>query len=88
MVETSRCLQVWEVGEAIHYVAWNPLPGLHILVVSTRQDVLLLNTGLGNDEEQKNIEQLLRIETPGSMDDTGQCNIAVISIVLYKMNVI
>ena len=52
------------------------------------QDVLLLNTGLGNDEEQKNIEQLLRIETPGSMDDTGQCNIAVISIVLYKMNVI
>ena len=52
------------------------------------QDVLLLNTGLGNDEEQKNIEQLLRIETPGSMDDTGQCNIAVISIVIYKMNVI
>lgn len=52
------------------------------------QDVLLLNTGLGNDEEQKNIEQLLRIETPGSMDDSGQYNIAVISIVLYKMNVI
>ena len=55
-VETSRCLRVWEVGEAVHYVAWNPLPGLHILVVSTGQDVLLLNTGLRKDEEQKNIE--------------------------------
>ncbi|KAJ9697624.1 hypothetical protein PVL29_009447 [Vitis rotundifolia] len=70
-VETGRCLRVWEVGEAVHYVAWNPLPGLHILAVSAGQDVLLLNTGLGNDEEQKNIEQLLRIETPGSMDDSG-----------------
>ena len=47
------------------------------------QDVLLLNTGLGNDEEQKNIEQLLRLETPGSMDDPGQYNIVVIYIVLY-----
>lgn len=70
-VETGRCRRVWEIGEAVHYVAWNPLPGLHILAVSSGQDVLLLNTGLGNDEEQKNIEQLLRIETPGSMDDTG-----------------
>lgn len=70
-VETGRCRRVWEIGEAVHYVAWNPLPGLHILAVSSGQDVFLLNTGLGNDEEQKNIEQLLRIETPGSMDDTG-----------------
>lgn len=70
-VETGRCRRVWEIGEAVHYVAWNPLPGLHILAVSSGQDVLLLNTGLGNDEEQKNIEQLLHIETPGSMDDTG-----------------
>lgn len=70
-VETGRCRRVWEIGEAVHYVAWNPLPGLHILAVSSGQDVFLLNTGLGNDEEQKNIEQLLHIETPGSMDDTG-----------------
>lgn len=52
------------------------------------QDVLLLNTGLGNDEEQKNIEQLLRLETPGSMDEAGQYTIAVISIALHKINVI
>lgn len=32
-VETGRCLKVWEVGEAVKYVAWNPLPELPILAV-------------------------------------------------------
>jgi ribosome biogenesis protein ERB1 len=24
-VETGRCLRVWDVGEAVQRVAWNPL---------------------------------------------------------------
>ncbi|GAV86510.1 WD40 domain-containing protein/BOP1NT domain-containing protein [Cephalotus follicularis] len=68
-VETGRCLRVWEIGEAVQYVAWNPLPELPILAVTAGQDVLVLNTGLGNEEEQENIKELLRVETPTSPDD-------------------
>ncbi|CAA6664113.1 unnamed protein product [Spirodela intermedia] len=51
-VETGRCLKVWEFGESIQHVAWNPLPDLPLLAVSVGQDVVLLDTGLGNAEEQ------------------------------------
>ena len=33
-VETCRCIKVWEFGEVVQYVAWNPLPELPILAVS------------------------------------------------------
>ena len=33
-VETGRCLRLWEVGEAVQHVAWNPLPELPVLAVS------------------------------------------------------
>lgn len=33
-VETGRCLKVWEFGESIQHVAWNPLPDLPLLAVS------------------------------------------------------
>lgn len=33
-VETGRCLKVWELGEAVKYVAWNPLPELPILAAA------------------------------------------------------
>lgn len=33
-VETGRCLKVWEIGEPVHHVAWNPLPQLPILAVA------------------------------------------------------
>lgn len=36
------------------------------------EDVYLLNTGLGNAEEQKSLEELLRVETGPSPDDSGQ----------------
>lgn len=36
------------------------------------EDVYLLNTGLGNAEEQKSLEELLRVETPSTPDDSGQ----------------
>ncbi|CAK8564285.1 unnamed protein product [Lathyrus sativus] len=70
-VETGRCLRRWEVGEAVSCVAWNPLSDIHILAVSAGQDVLLLNTCLGDEEEQKKIKELLWAEPPKTSDDTG-----------------
>ncbi|KAI5414756.1 ribosome biogenesis protein BOP1 homolog [Lathyrus oleraceus] len=70
-VETGRCLRRWEVGEAVSCVAWNPLSDIHILAVSAGQDVLLLNTCLGDEEEQKKIKELLCAEPPKTSDDTG-----------------
>ncbi|KAF1861115.1 hypothetical protein Lal_00000534 [Lupinus albus] len=70
-VETGRCLRKWEVGEAVNCVAWNPLPGVHILAVSVGQDVLLLNTYLGDEEEQKRIKELLKVDQSTATDDSG-----------------
>ncbi|TKY71388.1 Ribosome biogenesis protein BOP1-like [Spatholobus suberectus] len=70
-VETGRCLRRWEVGEAVNCVAWNPLPDIHILAVSVGQDVLLLNTCLGDEEEQKRIEELLCVDSSTASDDSG-----------------
>ncbi|MED6143148.1 Ribosome biogenesis protein 1 [Stylosanthes scabra] len=70
-VETGRCLRRWDVGEAVNCVAWNPLPDLHILAVSLGQDVLILNTHLGDDEEQKKIKELLSVDTSTPSDDSG-----------------
>lgn len=33
-VETSRCLQTWDLGDAIAEVAWNPVPELSVLAVA------------------------------------------------------
>lgn len=33
-VATTRCLRVWNVGEAILHVAWNPLHDLPILAAA------------------------------------------------------
>ncbi|KAG2704480.1 hypothetical protein I3760_05G005700 [Carya illinoinensis] len=70
-VETGRCLRVWEIGEAVKCVAWNPLHELPILAVSAGQDVLLLNTGFGDEEEQKKIKEILHVETSKTPDDSG-----------------
>ncbi|RDX91898.1 Ribosome biogenesis protein BOP1-like protein, partial [Mucuna pruriens] len=70
-IETGRCLRRWEVGEAVSCVAWNPLPDIHILAVSVGQDVLLLNTCLGDEEEQKRIKELLWVDSSTASDDSG-----------------
>ncbi|XP_020221436.1 ribosome biogenesis protein BOP1 homolog [Cajanus cajan] len=70
-VETGRCLKRWEVGEAVNCVAWNPLPDIHILAVCVGQDVLLLNTCLGDEEEQKCIKELLWVDSTIASDDSG-----------------
>ncbi|KAI3911579.1 hypothetical protein MKW98_006782 [Papaver atlanticum] len=66
-VETGRCLKMWDVGEAVHCVAWNPNPQLHILAISAGQDVLVLNTGLGNAEEQQRIKELVHVDAPSAI---------------------
>ncbi|KAG7553830.1 WD40 repeat [Arabidopsis suecica] len=60
-VETGRCLKIWHFDEAIKCVAWNPLPGLSILAVAMGRDLVILNTELDTDEEQKYIEELLHL---------------------------
>ncbi|KAJ6932026.1 hypothetical protein NC651_007656 [Populus alba x Populus x berolinensis] len=70
-VETCRCIKVWEFGEVVQYVAWNPLPELPILAVSVGQDVFLLNTGLGNEETQRKVKELLHVATSTVLDDSG-----------------
>ncbi|CAL0320749.1 unnamed protein product [Lupinus luteus] len=76
-VETGRCLRKWEVGEAVNCVAWNPLPGVHILAVSVGQDVLLLNTYLGDEEEQKKIKELLQVDPSTATDESENKAISV-----------
>ncbi|XP_075476402.1 ribosome biogenesis protein BOP1 homolog isoform X2 [Primulina tabacum] len=61
-VETGRCLRIWDLGDAIEEVALNPLPALSILAVAVGHDVFLLDTRVGNDEEQENTEELLHFE--------------------------
>lgn len=69
-VETGRCIRIWELGESVRHVSWNPMPECPILAVCMGDDVYLLNTGLGNAEEQKSLEELLRVETPSIPDDS------------------
>ncbi|KAG8367480.1 hypothetical protein BUALT_Bualt16G0076400 [Buddleja alternifolia] len=69
-VETGRCLRVWDLGESIDEVAWNPLPELPIFAVAAGHDVFILNTGCGNNEEDKKIEELLHVEPQKAMDDS------------------
>ncbi|CAA0841524.1 Transducin/WD40 repeat-like superfamily protein [Striga hermonthica] len=70
-VETGRCLQTWDLGENIEQVAWNPLPELPILAVAAGQDVFILNTGCGADEQEKRIEDLLHVGAQQSMEESG-----------------
>ncbi|CAN1175029.1 Ribosome biogenesis protein BOP1 homolog [Linum perenne] len=69
-VDSGRCLKVWEFDEGVQYVAWNPMPDLPILAVSTGQDVYILNTGLGNDETQKKVKELLHVQSAEVSDES------------------
>ncbi|KAI9112833.1 hypothetical protein K1719_016150 [Acacia pycnantha] len=71
-VPTGRCLRRWEIGEAITCVAWNPLSDMRILAVSVGQDVLMLNAGLGDEEEQKKIRELLHVESSAPDNSDGK----------------
>ncbi|KAI4375530.1 hypothetical protein MLD38_013388 [Melastoma candidum] len=69
-VESGRCIKVWDAGDKVSSVSWNPVPELSVLAVAVGPDVLLLNTGLGNEENQKKIKELLTLEaSPATVDD-------------------
>lgn len=68
-VETGRCARIWEFDEAVQLVSWNPVPSLPILAVAIGLDVYLLNTGLGNEEGQQKVEELLCAQKPPATDD-------------------
>ncbi|CAI0427358.1 unnamed protein product [Linum tenue] len=70
-VESGRCRKVWQFDEAVHYVAWNPMPELPILAVSVGQDAYLLNTGVGNEETQRKLGELLYVEAAKVSDDSN-----------------
>ncbi|GAB4834115.1 Ribosome bioproteinsis protein 1 [Ancistrocladus abbreviatus] len=70
-VATGRCIRVWELGEAVQHVAWNPLLQLPVLAVSIGQDVLILDTGLGSEEEKNKVKELLRVEAPANPNESG-----------------
>lgn len=74
-VATSRCIRVWDIGVAIRQVAWNPLPQLPILAVSVAHNVLILDTGLGSEEEQQRIKELLLLEKATLADQSGDSTI-------------
>lgn len=76
-VETGRCLRIWELDEAVQHVAWNPSPDLPILAVSTGQDVFILNTGFGNEEDQKRVKELLHVEKNPEADDSSNATSVV-----------
>ncbi|MCL7023451.1 hypothetical protein MKW94_015681 [Papaver nudicaule] len=71
-VETGRCIKMWDVGEAVSCVAWNPVPECLILAISAGQDVLVLNTGLGSAEEQQRVSELLNIGAPSETDNADK----------------
>ncbi|CAH8320035.1 unnamed protein product [Eruca vesicaria subsp. sativa] len=75
-VETGRCLKVWQFKEPVKCVAWNPLPDFPILAVAMGQDLVILNTELGTDEEQQKIEELLRL---GSLPELDESAAAIVS---------
>ncbi|XP_074578142.1 ribosome biogenesis protein BOP1 homolog [Curcuma longa] len=76
-IETSRCIKVWDVGEAVNHIAWNPLPELPILSISVGYDVLILDTGLANAENQARIKELLHVEESPLEEDEGNTTPAV-----------
>ena len=58
------------------------------LIFHRGPDVLILNTGFGNEEEQKKIKELLQMGTPTSSDDSGLFETSIITNVLYKMDMV
>ncbi|WCJ32635.1 hypothetical protein M5689_014045 [Euphorbia peplus] len=76
-VDTGIYLKIWEFDEAVNSVAWNPLPELPILAISVGLDLFLVNTGLGSLEVQKNVTELLQINTPIASDVSGKGNAAL-----------
>ncbi|KAL7157345.1 hypothetical protein ABFS83_02G071900 [Erythranthe nasuta] len=69
-IETGRCVQIWDLGEPVEQVSWNPKPEVPMLAVAVGHDVFILNTKCGSDEQQKTIEEILHVEPQKAEDDS------------------
>ncbi|EYU26493.1 hypothetical protein MIMGU_mgv1a002340mg [Erythranthe guttata] len=69
-IETGRCVQIWDLGEPVEQVSWNPKPEVPMLAVAVGHDVFILNTKCGSDEQQKTIEEILHVEPQKVEDDS------------------
>ncbi|CAM8971030.1 unnamed protein product [Rhodiola kirilowii] len=69
-VETGRCIKVWDLGSSVQYVAWNPLSDQPIIAAVVEYVVFVLNTGLGTEEQQKVVEDLLHVGPTTLPDDS------------------
>ncbi|KAL9673832.1 hypothetical protein QQ045_030094 [Rhodiola kirilowii] len=72
-VETGRCIKVWDLGSSVQYVAWNPLSDQPIIAAVVEHVVFVLNTGLGTEEQQKLVQDLLHVgptTLPDESDDS------------------
>ncbi|KAH9308898.1 hypothetical protein KI387_036809, partial [Taxus chinensis] len=78
-VETERCIKIWDIGRPIHHIAWNPVSELSVLAIAVDEEVLILNTGLGTEEDQEKVAELLHVKTQTISTDTSVSNLFVIS---------
>ncbi|KAL3697695.1 hypothetical protein R1sor_011771 [Riccia sorocarpa] len=68
-VQTGRCRKVWAMGSPVKHIAWNPNPQISILAIAVEQDVVLVNTGVGLEEEEANLVTLLSLVKKPKSDD-------------------
>ncbi|CAI5723856.1 unnamed protein product [Peronospora destructor] len=66
-LETSRCLQVYNVGAAVHKLSWNPNKDHQLLAVAAAKKVFIIATGTGSADQTELTNALV-----GDADDCIQ----------------
>ncbi|KAG6550611.1 hypothetical protein Mapa_007864 [Marchantia paleacea] len=69
-VQTGRCQKLWEMGSAVKQIAWNPNPQISILAVAVENEVVLVNSETGPEEDEANLLNLLTVvKKPKAVED-------------------
>ena len=73
-VQTGRCMKTLHVrdGGVIRYVAWNPNPALSLIAVAREQEVMVINTGVGDRLIQSKTDDMLRTLAAVHADDEDE----------------
>ncbi|CAH0489408.1 unnamed protein product [Peronospora farinosa] len=66
-LETSRCLQVYNVGAVVHKLSWNPNKDHQLLAVAAAKKVFIIATGTGSADQTELTNALV-----GDADDCIQ----------------
>ncbi|CAH0517998.1 unnamed protein product [Peronospora belbahrii] len=74
-LETSRCLQVYNVGAVVHKLTWNPNKDHQVLAVAAAKKVFIIATGTGSADQTELTNALVgdaddSIQTTASKDST------------------